>query len=86
MDYPFVKQTSENYSDHVTSILQSQESRRQITANTIRILLLEEQNNELRYTSVSEAREMKENSLDDNKVTGNVFCGNSYNYSYHALL
>lgn len=64
MDYPFVKQSSEAYSDHVTSLTESQVSRKQITANTIRILLLEEQNTELRHTSVREARELKERHLE----------------------
>lgn len=60
MDYPFVKQSSESYSDHVASLTRQRESRKQITANTIRILLLEEQNNELRHTAVTEAKELKE--------------------------
>lgn len=56
MDYPFIKQTNENYSTHVTS-LSSKESGRQISANTIRILLLEEQNSELRQKVVEAAHE-----------------------------
>lgn len=60
MDYPFVGQTSATYSDHVTSLTQNQESRKQITANTIRILLLEEQNNELRHTTNKKAKELKD--------------------------
>ena len=64
MDYPFVKQSSESYSDHVTSLTRRRESRKQITANTIRILLLEEQNHELRHTAVTEARELKEKHVD----------------------
>lgn len=60
MDYPFVKQTGEDYGSHVASIIQCQQSRRQITANTIRILLLEEQNSELRHEAIVEAKEIKE--------------------------
>ena len=48
MDYPFVKQTTEGYAEHIKSLTNSGESHRQITANTVRILLLEEQNCELR--------------------------------------
>ena len=47
MDYPFVKQTSENYSTHIAG-LSGKVTQKQISANTIRILLLEEQNAELR--------------------------------------
>ena len=54
MDYPFIKQTNENYSTRITSLL-SKESGRQISANTIRILLLEEQNSELRQKAVEAA-------------------------------
>ena len=54
MDYPFIKQTNENYSTRITS-LSSKESGRQISANTIRILLLEEQNSELRQKAVEAA-------------------------------
>ena len=49
-----MKQTDENYSTHITS-LSSRESGRQISANTIRILLLEEQNSELRQKVVEAA-------------------------------
>lgn len=62
-----MKQGSEAYSDHVTSLSKRQESRKQITANTIRILLLEEQNNELRHTSAGKARELKEQYLEDDR-------------------
>lgn len=62
MDYPFVKQTRERYTNHVTSLIRSQQSQRQISANTIRILLLEEQNNELRHKTM---REMKERSVSE---------------------
>ena len=56
MDYPFVKQTAEGYHRHVESMLASGgESHRQISANTVRILLLEEQNGELREGIVSSA-------------------------------
>ena len=60
MDYPFVKQTEENYANHVMSIVQNRQSRKQISANTIRILLLEEQNSELRKKTDKESRELKE--------------------------
>ena len=60
MDFPFVKQTEENYTDHVASLVQSQKSRKQISANTIRILLLEEQNSELRKRADRESRELKD--------------------------
>lgn len=46
--------------DHAMSLLQRQESRKQITANTIRILMLEEQNDELRRASVTELGNLKE--------------------------
>ena len=59
MDFPFVEQTSATYNDHVTSLVKNQKSRKQITANTIRILLLEEQNNELRHTTNRKAKELK---------------------------
>lgn len=48
MDYPFIKQTAEGYVSHIDS-LSGRESQKQISANTIRILLLEEQNSELRH-------------------------------------
>ncbi len=60
MDYPFVKQMEENYTDHVSSLVQNRQSRKQISANTIRILLLEEQNNELRKKTNRELLELKE--------------------------
>lgn len=63
-----MKQSSEAYDDHVTSLTENKESRKQITANTIRILLLEEQNNELRHTSVRQARELKERLSEPDSV------------------
>ena len=66
MDYPFVKQTGKDYASHVTSIVERQQSRRQITANTIRILLLEEQNSELRSKSASEERSDSETTASLN--------------------
>ena len=56
MDYPFVRQTSEGYVQHIWS-LSARDSQRQISANTVRILLLEEQNSELRERGLREARE-----------------------------
>ena len=56
MDYPFVRQTSESYVQHIRS-LSARDSQRQISANTVRILLLEEQNSELRERGLREARE-----------------------------
>ncbi len=56
MDYPFVKQTSPGYTDHIKS-LSAKESQKHISANTVRILLLEEQNSELRGKSVADLRE-----------------------------
>ena len=47
MDYPYIKQVSGDYRAHISS-LTSRDSERQISANTVRILLLEEQNTELR--------------------------------------
>ena len=47
MDYPFVKQVSGNYRAHISSLTR-RDSEKQILANTVRILLLEEQNTELR--------------------------------------
>lgn len=58
MDYPFVKQTSAGYIDHVQS-LSTKESQKQVSANTVRILLLEEQNSELREKSVVELRDSR---------------------------
>lgn len=51
MDYPFVKQTAQNYTFHIDS-LSGKESKKQISANTVRILLLEEQNTELRQKNL----------------------------------
>lgn len=59
MDYPFKKQTDVNYRDHVTSLVAKKQIRQQVTANTIRICLLEEQNDELRHRTMEEAREHK---------------------------
>ncbi len=55
MDYPFVKQSSEGYGDHLAS-LHGKRSQRQISANTVRILLLEDQNTELRQNLIVTAR------------------------------
>lgn len=51
MDYPFIKQVSGDYHAHISS-LTGRESERQISANTVRILLLEEQNSELREKKI----------------------------------
>ena len=51
MDYPFIKQMSGDYLAHISS-LTGRESERQISANTVRILLLEEQNSELREKNI----------------------------------
>ena len=51
MDYPFIKQMSGDYRAHISS-LTGRESERQISANTVRILLLEEQNSELREKNI----------------------------------
>lgn len=51
MDYPFIKQVSGNYRAHISS-LTGRDSERQISANTVRILLLEEQNTELREKNI----------------------------------
>ena len=60
MDYPFVKQTSEDYPTHISLLKTSvASSQKQISANTIRILLLEEQNTDLRQTIVKGAQEVK---------------------------
>lgn len=73
MDYPFVKQTEEEYGNHVASVIHSQRSRKQITANTIRILLLEEQNSELRNKVIKEAREIKETNTESD-ISGSKVC------------
>lgn len=58
MDYPYnVKQTEGH-------VIQRQQSRRQISANTIRILLLEEQNNELRNSTIREVRKIKQRNSE----------------------
>ncbi len=62
MDYPFVKQTRTDYVEHIQS-LSTRDSQKQISANTVRILLLEEQNSELRERSVAEVRERGTNSV-----------------------
>lgn len=55
-----MKQTEEKYTNHLASLVQGRQSRKQISANTIRILLLEEQNNELRKKTDRESKELKE--------------------------
>lgn len=55
MDYPFVKQVDGDYRAHVAS-LTGQHCERQISANTIRILLLEEQNTELREKNLPQTQ------------------------------
>ena len=52
MDYPFIKQVNSDYCSHVAS-LTGPDMERQISANTVRILLLEEQNTELRDKRIS---------------------------------
>ena len=59
-----MKQTVPDYRTHVKSLLQSNQSRKQISANTIRILLLEEQNNELRHKAALEANKLRHENLD----------------------
>ncbi len=61
MDYPFVKQTSASYTDHIQS-LSAKSSHKHISANTVRILLLEEQNSELREKGTTELRERETSS------------------------
>ena len=51
MDYPFIKQVSDDYCAHISS-LTGRDLERQISANTVRILLLEEQNTELREKNI----------------------------------
>ena len=51
MDYPFLKQTGSDYRAHIAS-LSRRDSEKQISANTVRILLLEEQNIELREKAI----------------------------------
>lgn len=55
MDYPFIKQVSGDYQSHIASMT-SQDSERQISANTVRILLLEEQNTELREKRIPQMK------------------------------
>ena len=57
MDYPFIKQVSGDYHSHIASLTR-QDSEKQVSANTIRILLLEEQNSELREKRIPQ-RETK---------------------------
>ena len=71
MDYPFVKQTSEGYVRHIRS-LSARDSQRQISANTVRILLLEEQNSELRERGLREARERGGSSAPGQ--VGSTYC------------
>jgi len=62
MDFPYICQTEGSYSDHITSLVYKRLSQKQIDANTVRIYLLEEQNNDLRYLNLKEAiREKTEN-------------------------
>ena len=55
MDYPFIKQVSGDYLTHIAS-LTGRDSERQVAANTVRILLLEEQNTELREKTVPQTQ------------------------------
>ncbi len=54
--HPFIPQGSDSYQTYLAS-LSSKQSQRQISANTIRILLLEEQNSDLRGKVLQEVRE-----------------------------
>lgn len=73
MDYPFIKQTGENYDTHIASVIQNRQSRRQITANTVRIMMLEEQNNELRHKTTASV--VKERTSASGKSSNKVGFG-----------
>ena len=62
MDFPYICKTGENYSDHIASLVCKRLSQKQINSNTVRIYLLEEQNNDLRYLNLKEA--IKEKTED----------------------
>lgn len=73
MDFPFLKQTSDDYSTHIAS-LSGRESQKQISANTVRILLLEEQNSELRQRTVAATQMAREKQMRRFQVCVHV-CG-----------
>lgn len=56
MDYPFVKETEAAKASWDFSVVHKQ-SQKQIAANTVRILLLEEQNKKLREKIIEETEE-----------------------------
>ncbi len=69
MDFPFVEQTGLDYKDSIANLIQNQQLRQQITANTVRILLLEEQNNELRYKTMRGAEKLKKKGNVHSKMS-----------------
>ena len=71
MDFPFVSQMDEAYADYIASLVYKKLSQKQIAANTVRIYLLEEQNNELRYYNLREAVKQHRECVDSqqNKVS-----------------
>ena len=72
MGFPFINQTDEAYADYIVSLIYKKLSHKQITANSIRIYLLEEQNNELRYLNLREAvRNRGHVCSHQNKVNNN---------------
>lgn len=71
MGFPFVSQTDEAYADYILSLIYNKLSQKQITANSVRIYLLEEQNNELRYLGLKEAVKKKRDSICSHQNTVN---------------
>ena len=63
MGFPYICQTDGSYSDHIASLVCKRLSQKQIDANTVRIYLLEEQNNDLRYLNLKEAIKGKTENL-----------------------
>ena len=87
MDYPFVKQTSADYATHIAS-LSNKESQKQVSANTVRILLLEEQNSELRERLIAMAREHR-HSQPHGRIqvhTHAMISVTTCNYCVHVVL
>lgn len=56
VDYPSISHNSDSNGQSKSRVLSGQDSQRQISANTIRISLLEEQNSELRDSLQGQAR------------------------------
>lgn len=84
-DHPMIKPATPGSFSNYTASLSSKESQQQVTANTVRILTLEEQNNALRRRMAEQARTMTKSS--DKQRTASVSWDNShFNRSNTVLL